>query len=138
MSVEISMSRYKHFDELNNGIFEAAKNIPEGFCDISANVYVTYPCEDEEYDCCVRNLISINSSTIDEAMYEQQKLSAGNYTRITLDVTLERSYSFRSIRFYSDGFQRIFADKNGELRVKVLHLKILSKIKLWIYSLMWI
>lgn len=85
------MSRYKHFDELNNGIFEAAKNIPEGFCDISANVYVTYPCEDEEYDCCVRNLISINTSTIDEAISELQKLSAGNYTRITLDVTLEKS-----------------------------------------------
>lgn len=90
-SADISMSGYKKFEELNKGIIEAAKNIQEGFCDISANVYVTYPSEDEEYECSVRNLISINTSTIDEAISELQKLSVGNYTRITLDVTLEKS-----------------------------------------------
>lgn len=90
-SADICMSGYKNFDELSNGILEAGKNIPEGFCDISANVYVTYPCEDEEYDCSIRNLISINTSTIDEAISELQKLSVENYTRITLDVTLEKS-----------------------------------------------
>lgn len=92
-SADLSMSGYKNFDELNNGILEAAKNIPEGFCDISANVYVTYPGEDEEYECSVRNLISINTSTIDEAISELQKLSVGNYTKITLDVTLEKSWN---------------------------------------------
>ena len=90
-SADISMSGYKSFGELNKGISDAAKNIPEGFCGISANVYVTYPCEDDEYDYNTRSMISINTSTIGEAISELSKLSQGSYTQITLDVTLEKS-----------------------------------------------
>lgn len=90
-SADISMSGYKSFEELNKGISEAAKNVPDGFCDASANVYVTYPSEDAEYDYDIRSMISINTSTIEEAISELGKLSQGNYTRITLDVILEKS-----------------------------------------------
>ena len=90
-SADIVLSGYKSFEELNNGISEAAKNVPKGYCDILANVCITYPCEDAEYDYSTRNLISINASSIEEAISELKKLSQGSYTRITLDVTLEKS-----------------------------------------------
>ncbi len=115
-SADVSMSGYKTFDELNKGIFEAAKNIPEGFCDISANVYVTYPCEDDEYDYNLRNLISINTSTIEEAISELQKISAGNYTRVTLDVTLEKNCSDPKeyhTCIYSNGLRRPYGNSHS-------------------------
>lgn len=90
-SADIVMDGYKSFDELISGICNAAKGIPKGFRGISANVYVTYPSEDEEYEYSSRNMISISTSTIEEAISELQKLSNGDYTRITLDVTLEKS-----------------------------------------------
>lgn len=90
-SADIVMSGYKNFEELNRGISDAAKSIPEGFCGLSASIFVAYPCEDDEYDYNTRNIISINASTIEEAISELRKLSQGSYTRITLDVTLERS-----------------------------------------------
>ena len=90
-SADIVMSGYKNFEELNRGISDAAKNIPKGFCDISANVCITYPSEDAEYDYNTRNMISINASTIEEAISELSKLSQRSYTRITIDVVLEKS-----------------------------------------------
>lgn len=90
-SADIVMSGYKNFEELNEGIRNAAKGIPKGFCDISANVYITYPSEDAEYEYSRRNLISISTSTIEEAISELQKLQGCDYTRVTLDVSLEKS-----------------------------------------------
>lgn len=90
-SADIVMDGYKSFEELNEGIRNAARGIPKGFCHISASVYVTYPGEDEDYEYSSRNMISINTSTIEEAISELRKLSGGEYTRVTLDVTLEKS-----------------------------------------------
>jgi hypothetical protein len=92
-SADISMSGYKSFEEFNKELSDAVKSIPNGFCDISANVYVTYPSKDDGYEYNLRNIISVDTSTIEEAISELRKLSKGNYNRITLDVILEKSHN---------------------------------------------
>ena len=90
-SADISLSGYKNIREFISDTENAINNLPQEFSDISANVYLTIPNE-EEHDYNLRNIISINASSIEEAIYELQKLK-GDYTRVTLDVTLERSHN---------------------------------------------
>lgn len=90
-SADIVMNGYENFEELISGICNAAKGIPNGFREISASVYVTYPSEDAKYEYTSRSMISINASTIEEVISELRKLTGCDYTRVTLDVSLEKS-----------------------------------------------
>lgn len=92
-STDIVLSNYKSFEELTTDIMRASKNIPLNFVGISGNINVDYRGDEDEYEYNLRNLISIDVSSIEEAISELQKLSANNYTRITLDVTLEKSHN---------------------------------------------
>lgn len=88
-SADISLSGYNSIREFISDTENALNSLPQEFSDISANVYLTFP-NDEECDYNLRNIISINASSVEEAISELQKLK-GEYTRVTLDVTLERS-----------------------------------------------
>lgn len=89
-SADIVLSGYNSFEDLSKDMLEASKSIPSGFVGISGSIIVEYK-EEDEYPYNIRSLININTSTIEEAIKELQKLSTGNYTRVTLDVSLEKS-----------------------------------------------
>lgn len=90
-SADISLSGYKNIRDFISDTESAINNLPQEFSDISANVYLKFPNEDE-YDYHLRNIISIDASSIEDAIVELQKLK-GDYSRVTLDVTLERSHN---------------------------------------------
>ena len=90
------MSGYKNIRDFISDTENALNNLPKGISDISANIYLTFPNEDEEYDYNLRNIISIDASSVEEAISELQRLK-GDYTRVTLDVTLERSHNARKV-----------------------------------------
>lgn len=92
-STDIVLSNYKSFEELTTDIMKASKNVPLNFVGISGSINVDYTNNKDEYEYNLRNLISIDVSSIEEAISELQKLSACDYTRITLDVTLEKSHN---------------------------------------------
>lgn len=92
-SANITLSGYKNFKSLIDDIIESSKNVPTNFSTIVADIYITYKDTVDEEQFPVKITTSIETSTIEEAINELKKLSTEDYTKITLDVSLEKNYN---------------------------------------------